>query len=913
MGMVKVVNPAGWDFDRPIARQIKVGRDGLRGQDRKDLIKMASPSFVDMVDQVKLAEGDIPIHLIALGASEYYGCFLAGTPVRMADASEKPIEEVLLGDKVVNRRGEVDEVVTTYERPYDGPGIRMKVEGLVDAVTCTDGHEFYVIPREQVACEIDKAKKCTPDTCQQISICHERNCAKGSCTFDPEKRHARDLRPGDYVMQAVPTRGVGKQTWKWSDSLASVVGYFLAEGSFIKSENGQLKGLSISHGIQEADTVVADCLNVVEGLKIEYENLRVNGPYNDDDERGTCTIKLYDDNLAKRLYSCVGEYSNGKDLHGEVFSQDTDRLTRMIAAYVDGDGTRDSYVRHPGGREEGRYTCGTSSLGLAKSLQWILGKLGVAASVCQVSDEAIVRRNERDGKSSGPFWHVSWTNRAGQFLKGRCRKYKETPAHQRKQRSFHWNGYICRPIREVEECHVRDTVYDLEVKNDHTYTVFNGIAVSNSNRNGDGFKEATCREHHDTFVKSARWYRNHQNKDPNKSYGFIKASDYNEPMHRVELLAILNGNEKAARRNGGYVADKELEKLARDEDIPVSMACRVPHDICSNCGNVARSPAEYCTEETCVGPDGEKRGGCKHNLTKVGADGHILHVDNPNPHWFDMSNVFRPADRIAYGNRADYLEKAASAAGAVGGAKLAEELGVSAPLQVMFGQEHPNWMPDRIAGQVKLAYALAAIEQQEPGSQPKVASDSALQSLHPELQTTASQQALTRLGNPGTQKAAERLATLADSKLILSLRDFACWMDKESAADRAAPLIPGIFNRLVHQPGLEQRLQRHPGMVAEKSAGGPAYHLTRELYSSHSLDREAVSDRASRAAVRGLNTPNVKSASGFEKSASDDSEAVELAESYGLYKLAALHRMASFDSDFNLTARLAVAHNRVSG
>ena len=33
------------------------------------------------------------------------------------------------------------------------------------------------------------------------------------------------------------------------------------------------------------------------------------------------------------------------------------------------------------------------------------------------------------------------------------------------------------------------------------------------NRNGDGFKEATCRKHHSSFVKHARWYRNHKNKD----------------------------------------------------------------------------------------------------------------------------------------------------------------------------------------------------------------------------------------------------------------------------------------------------------------------------------------------------------------------------------------------------------------
>lgn len=179
------------------------------------------------------------------------------------------------------------------------------------------------------------------------------------------------------------------------------------------------------------------------------------------------------------------------------------------------------------------------------------------------------------------------------------------------------------------------------------------------NRNGDGFKEATCRKYHDTFVKFAKFFRNHKNKaergDP--FYGIVKASAYNEDMRRVELLCALNAEKSAADRNGGFVADTELEKIARGEDMPVSMACRVPHDTCSFCKHAAKTRDEYCTREKCAA------GGCKSNLTrlvKVGGDLHHLHVDNPNPTWFDISRVFRPADRIAYGAKADYLTKAAS-------------------------------------------------------------------------------------------------------------------------------------------------------------------------------------------------------------------------------------------------------------
>ena len=87
------------------------------------------------------------------------------------------------------------------------------------------------------------------------------------------------------------------------------------------------------------------------------------------------------------------------------------------------------------------------------------------------------------------------------------------------------------------------------------------------------------------------------------------------------------------------------------------MACRIPFDVCSGCGHKARTRAEYCKAATC------KYGGCHDNLGKIAADGHILHVDNPNPSFFDISNVFRPADRTAYGVKADWLAFATHSSG----------------------------------------------------------------------------------------------------------------------------------------------------------------------------------------------------------------------------------------------------------
>lgn len=166
--------------------------------------------------------------------------------------------------------------------------------------------------------------------------------------------------------------------------------------------------------------------------------------------------------------------------------------------------------------------------------------------------------------------------------------------------------------------------------------------VYGPNRNGDAFSVDTCRKFHDTFKKYAHWFREHDHDDPRKSFGYVKASAFNEREGRIELIVALNATKEAAQRNKGRVADKEIDLLESGKDVAVSMACKVAYDQCSGCGNRARNRSEYCTDSTC------KYGGLKENIGRAFDDGHILRAFNPEPKFFDISFVGRPADRIAY-------------------------------------------------------------------------------------------------------------------------------------------------------------------------------------------------------------------------------------------------------------------------
>ena len=153
-----------------------------------------------------------------------------------------------------------------------------------------------------------------------------------------------------------------------------------------------------------------------------------------------------------------------------------------------------------------------------------------------------------------------------------------------------------------------------------------------SNRNLDSFSEKDCREKHDTFLKAGGVpdgrgvCRNHKNKKTDPRYGTIKQSSYNENMRRVELVVGLD-NDKCA---------EEIQKIANGGQASFSMAAKLAHDTCSECGHKSyNGEADRCD---CI----------KHKLGDITKTGSIIHMLNPDPNWFEISLVGRPADRVAY-------------------------------------------------------------------------------------------------------------------------------------------------------------------------------------------------------------------------------------------------------------------------
>lgn len=147
------------------------------------------------------------------------------------------------------------------------------------------------------------------------------------------------------------------------------------------------------------------------------------------------------------------------------------------------------------------------------------------------------------------------------------------------------------------------------------------------NNNGDAFHEADLKATYQDFVRNAHIFIHHVNRDPRKSIGKPIYAWYNNPMHRVELILEIDRNAQGA--------EDVVRRISDGEQMYVSMGCTVKYDICSICGNKAPTRALYCDH-------------LRYNMKKILPDGRQVYAINPNPKFFDISIVTRPADPTAF-------------------------------------------------------------------------------------------------------------------------------------------------------------------------------------------------------------------------------------------------------------------------
>jgi hypothetical protein len=759
---IKTINPGDWSSlcDQGIVNVVPISTvSGFGINDSRAFMRKtaASEQFIHDLRNIKLGEGDIPVHVNAIGASEYYGCFAAGAMLLLADGQYAAIETIRKDLCVVSAEGYIRKVVEVFKRDAEST-LKITAWGLADPLVCTDMHPFKVLRREYVSGD-----------------------REGSIKL--EKASACTLRRGDFLIWTPPGD---------------------CEGVAASREAGYSLGKRLAYCSDDNIDDASDCY-------FSYVPLNAN---------------LYAGNVREAV----------------------------VAGYVDGMG--DAVDTSKPGEVSIPVLTYQAALGIQR-LFWSLGKFARLSKAAGDNPEykyvlTLDTLAERD--STLDLCVDKWRTEYGDISPDAA--------------PFQLNGRMCIPIVKVETAGPA-TVYNVGVEVDHTYSCFN-VDTWNSNRKGDAFSEQTCKDWHHTFVTEGKNYVHHQNREPDKNFGKVASSCYNDKMHRVELLIVSNGNEAAAKRNKGLVLpDEFLSKLEKNAEVPVSMGCYIKHDVCSICGNEARTRAEYCDDTTCKDPKtGEYFFGCREGLGKVASDGRKQFVDNVDPHFFDISYVGVPADRGGYGFRVDYMDKTASA------------LPVSTPLSCLglSGNDyrHAGYMDEMRA----CLYKLSDYEKQCTNDVLEKSNAYSLLNLPSDVSLGV------KLADATPAQRLRGLSDLAHAGVILSPDAFAraFGLDKSAAIDieqNSRGVFRDLYGRsfLSSGNGYADLLIAMDALSNVKTAAWMFPFFTSDELSRYAVSSASISNSVMRGVIKHAGMPPTSGClpMGF-------------AETYGLYKAASLCR-----------------------
>lgn len=308
------------------------------------------------------------------------------------------------------------------------------------------------------------------------------------------------------------------------------------------------------------------------------------------------------------------------------------------------------------------------------------------------------------------------------------------------------------------------------------------------NRNGDAFKESELIKHHHTFKTNAHVFKSHVNKDPAKSIGRVIESFYNRDMHRVELILELD-NQKAA---------EQVEKIRANKDVAVSMGCRIKYDVCSICGNKAPTRAEYCTH-------------LKYEMGEIHPDGKIVCAENPRPNFFDISMVFRPADKTGY-----MLKKIARDGGLHIEDKSADLAIKNASLTVLASYLRKAADIDKTISGVAIGADTESIDTKSLSPRDKRLSAKWISTLTPKVVAAYTSISKDKLKTLSKESFSDTLKLLSDSGVFLMTSEFVELLFNKLLG-KTVP--PGLTEKLVSlQKDIFEVLAEHPEVPAKALA-----------------------------------------------------------------------------------------------
>ena len=234
-------------------------------------------------------------------------CFIPGTPILMSDLTVKPIEDILIGDIVIDAFGKTTKVTKLFQREISEDIQIISSRAINGALFCTSNHPFLVMRRNG------------------YKFINAGDIGDKEILLTP----IRNWEANDNIFDQIQFEKSEENKRK----ISRLIGYYAAEGCIASNNDCEKYSVEFSLGRQE-QTLINDIKDIAlslfgkEAKEFCYPE-RSNGT----------SVRIYCPELASFLSNNVPGKAKTKKFSSEVLSLPINLLTEVVRGYVDGDGS----------------------------------------------------------------------------------------------------------------------------------------------------------------------------------------------------------------------------------------------------------------------------------------------------------------------------------------------------------------------------------------------------------------------------------------------------------------------------------------------------------------------------------------------------------------------------------------------
>ena len=307
-----------------------------------------------------------------------FGSVLPGSDILMDDFSIKKIEEILIGDKIIDGIGERNFVEEVLVRDYKGKvvNVQLSTPGFYN-MALTPNHPVLCVRRKQVAL----VNRISGERMSEVSSEKIEDC-------EAEIVPAGELKRGDFLLYEVPL--VEEDVAELDDDMCTLLGYYVSDGCLTSS-----KAVTFYFGLNEIE-YVDEIAGIAKRKGFEFRSFKRRT------ENVLCVV-VKGEGLVNELKRHGGAPSH-KGFSSEVMKLPKRKQEKIVESYISGDG----WVLQQNPNWQPQYFISTSRARIAYQLQMMIARQGVFAPIHRRGGREFVRAGKKY-RNSGEY-NLIWRN-----------------------------------------------------------------------------------------------------------------------------------------------------------------------------------------------------------------------------------------------------------------------------------------------------------------------------------------------------------------------------------------------------------------------------------------------------------------------------------------------------------------------